>query len=290
MDRRDVLAAILAAFIWGATFPISALALETTPPVFFTFLRFSCAALFVFAIRRPPVPWPKLLFVGLLLGAGQYGLMFTSMAMGLPAGLASLLVHTQAFFTILIAMAVFSERLDGRAAIAVLLALAGLACLILDRSDAGGLGGIGLILLAALCGAGGNIILKSIGQVDMLAVVVWMSLMSPVPLAILSLLLESNGDPLSLFTTVDWMTAFAVAYSALLATIVVFTIWGRLLVKYDASNVAPFFLLVPVFGISLSAVILGERLTAFQITGAGLIFCGLALTLWPRSKRELEAG
>jgi O-acetylserine/cysteine efflux transporter len=86
------------------------------------------------------------------------------------------------------------------------------------------------------------------------------------------------------------MTAFAVAYSALLATIVVFTIWGRLLVKYDASNVAPFFLLVPVFGISLSAVILGERLTAFQITGAGLIFCGLALTLWPRSKRELEAG
>ncbi|MES0885009.1 EamA family transporter [Roseibium sp. SCP14] len=290
MDRRDVVAAVFAAFIWGATFPISALALESTPPIFFTFLRFFCAALFVVTIARPRVSWWKLTLAGLLLGAGQYGLMFTSMAMGLPAGLASLLVHTQAFFTILIAMAVFSERLDGRAAFAVLLALAGLACLILDRSDASALEGIGLILLAALCGAGGNIVLKSMGQVDMLAVVVWMSLMSPIPLGILSLLLESNGDPLSLFAKVGWMTAFAVAYSALLATIVVFTIWGRLLVKYDASNVAPFFLLVPVFGISLSAVILGERLTTFQMTGAGLIFCGLALTLWPRSKRELEAG
>ena len=290
MDRRDILSAVLAALIWGATFPISALALESTPPVFFTFLRFSCAALFVFAIRRPPVAWWKLVLAGLLLGAGQYGFMFTSMAMGLPAGLASLLVHTQAFFTILIAMSLYSERLDGRAAMAVVLALLGLILLVLDRSDTGGFEGIALILLAALCGASGNILLKSLGRIDMLGVVVWMSLIAPLPLAVLSLFLESNGNPVSLIETISWATVFAVGYSALLATILVFTIWGRLLVKYQAAKVAPFFLLVPVFGISLSAIVLGERFTGFQLTGAGLIFGGLALTLWPRKEARTRTG
>ncbi|MCV0428183.1 MAG: EamA family transporter, partial [Roseibium sp.] len=186
------------------------------------------------------------------------------------------------------AMGLYSERLDGRAAIAVVLAVLGLTFLVLDRSDVGGSEGIILILVASLCGAAGNILLKSLGRVDMLAVVVWMSLIAPLPLAVLSLVLESDGNPVRLFQTISLATVFAVGYSALLATILVFTIWGRLLVKYQAAKVAPFFLLVPVFGISLSAIFLGERLTMFQVAGAGLIFGGLALTLWPRRETKVS--
>ena len=282
LSPRDLSLAVTAALIWGATFPISAVALESTPPIFFAFLRFLCAAAFVAVIPRPAVPWHKLLALGLLLGAGQYGFLFVSMTQGISPGLASLLVHTQAFFTILIAMAVFSERLRPRQIGALLLALAGLVCLVVDRAETGALGGLALVLTAALCGASGNNLMKSLGPVDMLGVAVWMSLAAPLPLLALALLLETDGAPAGLVATITWEATAAVVYSAVLATVVVFAIWGRLLATYAAAAVAPFFLLVPVFGMGLSALTLGERLSGAQVLGAALIFAGLALALWPR--------
>ena len=281
MTPRDIALAVTAAFIWGATFPITAIALETTPPIFFAFLRFSCAAAFVFVIPRPSVSWPRLIALGLLLGAGQYGFMFASMTQGISAGMASLLVHTQAFFTIGIAMIVFQERLRRRQAVAVLLALVGLGFLVADRSEVGAVVGLALVLVAAFCGASGNNLLKSLGKVDMLGVSVWMSLAAPLPLLALSLPLEADGSLSALISTVTWPVVGAVAYSALLATVLVFAIWGRLLTSYPAASVAPFFLLVPVFGIALSAWFLGERLSGLQLAGSVLIFVGLALALWP---------
>ena len=281
LSKRDLLLALIAALIWGATFPISAIALESTPPIFFAFLRFLCAAAFIVVIPRPAVPWPKLLLIGLLLGVGQYGLMFISMTRGISAGLASLLVHTQAFFTIVIAMVVFSERLRRRQVVALGLAVAGLACLVAERSETGALSGLVLILIAALCGASGNNLLKSLGTVDMLGVAIWMSLAAPLPLLILSLIFESQGSVTTLIATISWEVVGAVAYSAILATVLAFAIWGRLFATYSAAAVAPFFLLVPVFGLSLSALTLGERLTGMQVAGAILIFGGLILAVWP---------
>ncbi len=283
MTPRDFAAAVGAALIWGATFPVSAIALEATPPIYFAVLRFVCAAAFVLVIPRPPVPWPTLILLGLLLGAGQYGFLFVSMTRGVPAGLASLLVHTQAFFTILIAMAVFGERLARRQIAALALAFAGLALLAADRAQDGALIGLVFIIAAALSGAAGNNLLKSLGPVDMLGVAVWMSLAVPLPLLALSLLFEVDGSVMDLLATgMSWTVVAAVIYSAVLATVLVFAIWGRLLVTYSAATVAPFFLLVPVFGIGLSALVLGERLSVLQIGGGALIFTGLALALWPR--------
>lgn len=282
MSPRDILLGVLAALIWGATFPVSALALQDTPPIFFTALRFACAAAFVLVVPRPAVPWRMLVLAGLLLGAGQYGFLFVSMTQGVPAGLASLLVHTQAFFTIIIATVVFAEPLRRRHLVAIGLALAGLTTLVANRGEAGAGLGIALILLAALSGAAGNNLLKSLGKVDMLGVAVWMSLAVPLPMLALSLAVEGGGSLKGLLDSVSWTTLGAVAYSAVLATLLAFAIWGRLLTSYPAVLVAPFFLLVPVFGISLSVLLLGEALSGLQIAGALLIFLGLCGALWPR--------
>ncbi len=282
MRPRDICLAVAAAFIWGATFPVSAIALQSTPPIFFAFLRFLCAAAFILVIPRPAVPWRMLICAGLLFGIGQYGLMFVSITQGIPAGLASLLIHTQAFFTIIIAVFVFSERLGSRQILALAVAAVGLACLVADRSGAGALTGLVLILIAALCGAFGNIVLKSLGGADMLGVAVWMSMAAPLPLLALSLVFEAGGSAGDLIASISWVTIAAAVYSAVLATVLVYAIWGRLLADYAAASVAPFFLLVPVFGISLSALILGERLSDLEILGAALVFFGLAMAVWPK--------
>ena len=281
LTYRDTSLALLAALIWGATFPISAIALEDTPPIFFTFLRFLCAAVFVVVVPRPKIPWRKLVLLGLLLGAGQYGLMFAAMAQGMPAGVAAVLVHTQAIFTVVIAVAFLGERPTNRTYFTLLLAAAGLACLLLDRLQGGAMLGFVLMIAAALCGASGNVVLKTVGQVKMISVVVWMSLVPLLPLALLSLFLEGGNSIGELLHTVSWKTLAAVGYSGVLATVVVFAIWGRLLVRYSTGQVAPFFLLVPMLGLGLSAWILGEEFSALQISGSTLIVAGLALTALP---------
>ncbi|MEM8811100.1 MAG: EamA family transporter [Pseudomonadota bacterium] len=292
---RDLWLAVTAAFLWGATFPVTAAALAETPPIFFTFLRFVCAAVFVIVIPRPQVPLGALVAIGLFFGLGQYGLMFVSMTRGIPAGLASLLIHMQAFFTILIAMILFGERLTRRQGVGIGLALAGLLLLVSVMAgetgpQGGALIGLGLILVAALSGAGGNIVLKSLGNADMLGVAVWMSVVAPIPLLILSVFLEGNGSPADLFGTITWTVVLAAVYSAGLATVFAYAVWGRLFATYSAAAVAPFFLLVPVFGLGLSTLLLGERLSLLQICGAGLIFAGLALTVLPRRAVTEEGG
>ena len=289
MARRDLFLGVLAALIWGATFPITAVALDSTPPIFFAFLRFACAAMFVIVVPKPEIPWRYLLAAGLLLGAGQFGFMFYAMTKGISAGLASLLVHTQAFFTVAIAMVAFSERLRLRQVGALALALAGLGCFVVDRAEAGTLAGLGLILVAAFCGASGNNVLKSLGKVNMLGVAVWMSIASPLPLLAISISLEFDdiGD---MIKVVSWQTLVAVAYSAVLATVIAFAIWGRLLVTYSASMVAPFFLLVPVFGIGLSTILLDETMSQLEASGALLVFAGLAVLLYPGKSARIRSG
>ena len=278
MLRHDIGLALLAAFIWGATFPITRAGLDETPPLLFAALRFAAAALFIVVIPRPKVPWRWLLAAGGLFGVGQFGFLFVAMENGIPPGLASLLVHTQALFTIAIAWLIFSERFNRRQWLAITLAATGLLVMILDRASPVNAFGFALALIAACCGAGGNNVLKVLGNVDKVGVAVWMSVAAPIPLLILSMLFDP-GTLITNLAAVGWTTVAAVTYSALLATIAGFAIWGSLLTRYPTSTVAPFFLLVPVFGIALSVILLDETLSPLRLLGCGLVFFGLLVTL-----------
>lgn len=287
LTSRDIALAILAALIWGATFPISAIALADTPPIFFTFLRFLCAAAFIVVVPRPKIRWEKLALLGVLLGAGQYGSMFIAMSHGMQAAMAAVLVHTQAVFTVVLAAAFLNERPTTRTYITLILASSGIVCLALNSAEGGAVLGFVLMIVAALSAASGNIILKTAGKVDMLSVAVWMSLAPLIPLALLSGYLEGGSSFVALFQAVTLKTLAAVGYSAVFATVVVYAIWGRLLVTYSPGQVAPFFLLVPMFGAGLSACVLGERFSGLQLSGSALIFLGLVISIQP-GKRSLD--
>ena len=154
---------------------------------------------------------------------------------------------------------------------------------LVDRANPVSLVGLGLILLAAFCGAAGNNVLKHLGPADKIGVAIWMSLAAPLPLIVLSVAFDPGVLSANL-ANIGWVTVTAVAYSALLATIAAFAIWGRLLTHYPASAVVPFFLLVPVFGISLSVLLLGESFTTLRLLGGGFIFAGLMVTVVTRRR------
>jgi len=280
MKPRHLLAALLVAAIWGLNFTIIHIGLRGMPPLVLAGLRFVIAALPCLILPRPRVSWPRFLGIGITLFVGQYGFLFVAMARGLPPGLASVALQLQAFLTILFAALLLRERPTPRQVAGGLVAFAGLAVI---ATTSGGDGvtafGMWLCLASAICFAMGNVLLRGAGRVDMLAMIVWLSLIPPLPLFALSLWLDGPTAGIDALASISWSGVGAVAYIGVLSTVVGFALWGHLLKLYPAATVAPFALLVPVFGAASAWALVGERFGPMRLAGMALVLAGLGVVV-----------
>lgn len=283
LPLRHALLALAVVAIWGSNFVVIRIGLDHLPPLLFATLRFTFAlAPAVFFIKRPDVPWRDLAAYGVLIGAGQFGLLYIAMNGHISPGLASLVVQSQAFFTVALAMGLSGERVKRFQVAALALAAAGIA-LILWRTDGSATPlGLGLVLLAGLSWAGGNIVSRRSPNANMLGFVVWASLFSVPPLAAMSLVFEGWPAIRQGLLAADATTWAAVAWQSVGNTLFGYAVWGWLLSRHPAATIAPMSLLVPVFGMAGSAVVLGEALPAWKLAAAGLVMAGLAVNVfWP---------
>jgi O-acetylserine/cysteine efflux transporter len=291
MPVRHLLLGLLVVAIWGTNFVVIKAALEVLPPLLLATLRFALAfapaALF---IARPPMSWRVLAAFGVLIGAGQFGLMFVAMRSDITPGLASLVIQTQVFFTIGLAMLLARERLRPVQGVALALAAAGLA-LIAGHTDAATTPlGLALVLAAALCWAAGNTVAARAGKVPVLGFMVWSSLFAVPPLVLLSLAFEGPAAIAQGFASAGWGAWAAVLWQSAGNALFGYGVWAWLLARHPATTVAPMALLVPVFGMASSAWWLGEALPPWKIAAAALVIGGLALNLlWPRRAGQRRA-
>ncbi|WP_461030673.1 EamA family transporter, partial [Streptomyces sparsus] len=279
MRPAHCMLAVLVAAIWGVNFVVIEVGLDHFPPLLFSALRFLVAALpAVFFVRRPKVAFRWVVGVGLALGVAKFGLLFLGMDQGMPAGTSSLVLQVQAVFTACFAFALLGER-PGRLRLAGMgLALTGIVVAAADRGGSGPLGAFLLVIGAAACWGLSNIMTRRAAPPDALSWMVWVSLVPPLPLLVLSLLFEGPDAGLNALRSLDVADVGALLYVAWLATVVGFGLWGFLLRHHDASAVAPFSLLVPVFGMSAAALFLGEGVTGLGWLAAGLLVAGVAVT------------
>ncbi|MET0337555.1 MAG: EamA family transporter [Caulobacter sp.] len=278
------LLALATVFIWGTNFVVIRVGLDHLPPLLFATLRFSLVVLpAIFFIKKPPVPWSKLAGYGVLIGAGQFGLLFIAMRGHITPGLASLIVQTQVVFTIGMAMALTGERVKTYQWFALALAAAGVGIIIMHVGGDGTTPlGVLLILGAALSWAGGNMVARSAGQVNMLAYVVWSSLFAIPPLFALSLVTEGWPAMVTGVRNADAVTWAAVLWQSVGNSLFGYSVWGWLLARHPAATISPLALLVPVFGMGASAFFLHEPLQPWKLGAAALVLGGLALNLaWP---------
>lgn len=284
LPLRHFLLALAVVAVWGTNFVVIKLALGQMPPLLFATLRFALAVFpAILLLPRPAIPWGNLAAYGLLIGVGQFGLMFVAMNGHISPGLASLVVQTQVFFTIGMAMVLSRERLARLQWIALTLASGGIAVIVAHTDGNTTPLGLVLMLLAALSWAGGNIVSRRAGPINMVAYVVWSSLFAVPPLALLCLATEGWSAIEAGFAHAGWGTWAAVAWQAAGNALFGYAAWGWLLGRYPAATVTPMALLVPVFGMGGSALWLGEDLPPWKLSAAALVLGGLALNLlWPR--------
>lgn len=291
MRPRHVAVAVMIAAIWGVNFVVIDVGLASLPPLLFAGLRFVAAAFpAVLFVRRPAIPWRWFLLIGLPLGVGQFGLLFIGMHMGMPAGLSSLVLQTQALFTALFAAVMLRERPRRAQAAGMVVAFAGIGLIGLSFGQGGTLLAFALCLAAAGMWGLANIGLRTAGPPDAFAFMVWVSLVPPLPLLGLSLVFEGPRADAHALAHISLGGLGALGYVAYISTLVGFGFWGWLMRRYDAGQVAMYSLLVPPFGMSSAALFLGERITVADAVAALLIVGGVALGSVGRRRAAVPDG
>ncbi len=280
MSPRDTLVAVSVAVVWGLTFIAIKIGVQETSPLMLSALRFLLAAFPFILFVKPPKAnaWAVVLY-GLLIGVGQFGLLFIAIHRGFPVGLASLLVQFQAFFTIGLAWIFLHDAPRRTQLIGAAFGFAGMAVIGSERLAGASPAPFLMVVLASFFWAAGNTLAKSLGRIDMFSFTVWSSLAAPLPLLLMSLAVDGPGPFLALAHP-SWRLIAAALVVAYAGTVFGFGLWARLLAHYSAAEVAPFALLVPVVGMVAASLIFAEPVSLVELLGGLLIMAGLALNVF----------
>ncbi|MEO8155205.1 MAG: EamA family transporter [Rhizobacter sp.] len=283
---RHLLLALAVVTVWGSNFVIIKLALAHLPPLLFAALRFALAFFpAVLFLPRPAASWRNLVVYGLLIGVGQFGVLYLAMKGNISPGLASLVIQSQVFFTIVLAMRVARERVQPYQWLALVLGAGGIAVIGAHTGGDTTVLGLLMVLAAAFSWACANMVSKRAGNINMLSYVVWSSAVAVPPLVVLSLMFEGWPAIETGLREADALTWWAVVWQAVGNTLFGYAAWGWLLARHSAASITPMALLVPVFGMAAASWMLAEPLPGWKLGAAGLVLCGLGLNmLWPRVK------
>jgi O-acetylserine/cysteine efflux transporter len=279
MRPLHVALAVLVAAIWGLNFVVIEVGLEDFPPLLLSALRFMLASLPLLLIGgRAGIPWKWILAVGGAIGIVKFTLLFVGMDVGMPAGLASLVLQMQAFFTVAFALVLLGERPRVAQAAGLVLATVGLALVASGLDGVATPGGFALVLAAAAAWGVGNVAIRRAAQQDPLRFMTWICVVPPLPLLAASLAFEGPREVGDALAGLDIGGIAAVSYIAFAATTAGWGLWAHLLRHHSAGTVAPFSLLVPVFGLGFAALLLGESLTVRTVIAGVLVVSGVLLT------------
>lgn len=301
MRKKDLFLALLVVIIWGSTFTVIKLGLIGMPPMVLVGLRFSVAAFpAVFLIKKPEIPWKYIMAYGLTAGLGQFVCDIYSLYLGMPAGLASVIMQTHVFLTFIFAFIILKDKIEGKEILGLIIATIGIILLSLNV----GLGEIVTVppvslflqLLAAGFWAMSSIVVKKAARdtkkkkkkLDVFGLVVWSSLIPIIPFFIFGMLLDSPEVVYRAVIGINLNYIFIILYLSYAATLFGFSIWGRLLRSYDAGKVALLSLLVPVSGLLIGWFVMGEVLSLVQIMGVITVILGLLVAYYGVPKIKLE--
>jgi O-acetylserine/cysteine efflux transporter len=291
MPLRHTLLALAVVLIWGVNFVVIDVGLADVPPFVFLALRFALVAVpAVFFVKPPTVPWWKLALLSVFMSFGQFALLYLAIAVGMPAGLASLVLQAQVVFTIVLGAVVLRERPSPRQIVGVGIGVAGLAIVGATHGQGTPLLPLLLTVAAGLSWGIGNIVSRTAKGASGLSIVVWGALFVPIPALLMALLVDGPEGVAAGIAAISPPALASTAYTVVLATLVAYTIWNTLLGLHAPAKVAPFTLLVPFVGILSAWLLLGEEPGVGELVGGAVMIAGLAVATLRLRRRPVPVG
>jgi len=290
MTRKHQLLALIVTLIWGTNFVFIKYGLDELPPFLFATIRFILVAFpLVFIFAKPKVGWSIIAAYGILIGFGQFGILFYAMQSDISPGLASLVIQMQVFFSIIFAIFFFMESVSRIQWSALFISFSGIA---LIASNVGGqttLFGLGLVLMAAMSWALANMLVKQAGKIDIIAFLAYSSLFAVPVLASLSLYFEGWDLIKTSLQSATMTSVYVVLWQTIGNTLIGYGLWNFLLSRYSAATVTPWALLVPISGMGASFFMLDEPMPTWKLLAATLVICGLMMNIYASKRNNINA-
>lgn len=280
MPFSHILLALTVVVIWGVNFLFVKIGLDSFSPLLLCALRFILASIpAIFFIKPPAVPFRMIAMYGLVMFALQFTLLFIGMHVGMTPGMASLIMQVQVFFSLFFAAFWLGEQPEKWQIIGALVSFSGIALVAMHFDSNMSFLGFLFILAAAATWGAGNLITKKIKHVNMIALVIWGSLVASVPLSILALVIDGPTNIINSFTHLSWQGTSALFYIVYASTWIGYGLWNWLISRYAVSTIVPFTLLVPVVGVFSSVVVLHEPFDLWKLIAGLLVIAGLCINL-----------
>lgn len=287
MKPADICIAVLVAVTWGFGFIASRLVLNELSPELMTTLRFTIAALPCLFLRKPGVSWPVLIAISFSLFLGQFLAQAYGIAHGVPVGLSSVIVQSQALFTIALAAAIFREVPTAMQGVGIAISTAGLLMICGTVGYDFSVGAFATMMISPVAFAVGNLSLRKASGAPMYDLFAWLCLTAAVPLWVITLAINGPAPTWQELTHASPTALVCMLFLGGITTSVAYWLWGRLLRDYPAAQVVPFALLVPFVGSAASSIAFGETFGPLRLAGMITVIVGIAVMLLARRPQAL---
>ena len=286
MTKKHQLLALIVTIIWGTNFVFIKYGLNELPPFLFATIRFFLVAFpLIFFFPKPKASWRLIAAYGLFIGAGQFGILFFAMQNDISPGLASLVLQTQVFFSVIFAIFFFKESVTPIQWFALAISFSGIALIASKTGGQTTLFGLALALLAAMSWAMGNMVVKKAGKIDIIAFLAYSSLFAVPVLATLSLYFEGWDLIKTSIQSASMTCVYVVLWQTIGNTLIGYGLWNFLLSRYSAATVTPWALLIPISGMTASSLLLDEPMPLWKLLAAALVLSGLVINIISTKKR-----
>jgi O-acetylserine/cysteine efflux transporter len=279
MKPADICVAVAVAVIWGLAFVASRIALDEFSPSLMTALRFAIAAVPCMFVRKPDVSWPLLAAISSALFLGQFLAQAIGIAHGVPVGLASVIVQSQALFTVAFAVVAFREWPSATQGAGIAVATAGLLMICGTVGHDFSVSAFLVLMISPVSFAIGNLLLRQAQGVPMFDLFAWLCLASALPLSLLTLVADGPEPTWHALAQMSLTGLACLVALGAISTSIAYWLWGRLLRDYTAAQVVPFALLVPFVGAGASSIVFGERFGPLRLAGMVIVVCGIGIML-----------
>ncbi len=286
MSPRHSLLAVLVALVWGANFVVIDAGLQDVPPLLFLAFRFTLVAFPLVLLVPRPGPWKDVLLVGTFMSLGQFSFLYVALDLGMPAGLASLVLQAQVMFTVVIAAVALGERSSRQQVVGVVVGTAGLLVVALAHGLRAPVLPLLVTVAAALSWAIGNVAARRARMASGLGLVAWSALVVPLPALALSFVVDGPAEIGEAVAGLGWTAVLSTAYTVVFASLFGYVVWNGLLARYPAGAVVPFILLVPPVGIATAWIVQDEVPTALEVSGGLVMLAGVAVASVRLRRRE----